>query len=65
MQIAAGITRFHWLKGDTNPADTLSKHWDCASIWSQLRPLLFWDGDTADIEVWDLAKFPLAQQAKE
>ena len=62
--IAAGITRFHWLKGDTNPADILSKHWDYASIWSQLRPLLFWDGDTADIEVWDHAKFPSAQQAK-
>ena len=63
--IAAGIIRFHWLKGDTNPADALSKHWDYASIWSQLRPLLFWDGDTADIEVWDLAKFSSAHKAKD
>ena len=63
--IAAGIIRFHWLKGNSNPADILSKHWDYASIWSQLRPLLFWDGDTADIEVWDLAKFSSAHKAKD
>ena len=54
--IAAGVVRFHWLKGNSNPADVLSKHWDYASVWSQLRPLLFWDGDTADIEVFDAAK---------
>ena len=32
----------------TNPADILSKHWDYASVWSQLKPLLFWIGDTAE-----------------
>jgi hypothetical protein len=40
--IAAGITRFHHVRGDTNPADILSKHWDAASVISQLKPLMFW-----------------------
>ena len=47
--IAAGITRFYHVPGDTNPADILSKHWDYPSVWSQLRPLLFWKGDTAEL----------------
>ena len=47
--IAAGILRFHHMPGANNPADILSKHWDYASVWSQLRPLLFWRGDTAAI----------------
>ena len=47
--IAAGITRFHHVRGDTNPADILSKHWDAPSVWTQLRPLLFWIGDTGDL----------------
>ena len=47
--IAAGITRFFYVRGETNPADILSKHWDYPSIWTQLRPLLFWEGDTADL----------------
>ena len=51
--IAAGILRFHFVRGKTNPADILSKHWDYASVWPQLRPLLFWEGDTADLAVTD------------
>ena len=47
--IAAGITKFFHIRGETNPADILSKHWDYASVWSQLRPLLFWLGDTGDL----------------
>ncbi len=47
--IAAGITRFYHVRGDTNPADILSKHWAYAAVWSQLKPLLFWKGDTADL----------------
>ena len=47
--IAAGIIRFHFIAGSTNPADILSKHWDYALIWSQLRPILFWQGDTAKL----------------
>ena len=45
--IAARVAWFHHVRGDTNPADILSKHWDYASVWSQLKPLLFWRGDTA------------------
>ena len=47
--IAARIVYFHHVKGDTNPADILRKHWDYPSIWSQLRPLLFWKGDTGKL----------------
>ena len=46
--IAAGWCRFHHIPGAENPADILSKHWDCASIWQILKPLMFWKGDTAD-----------------
>ena len=47
--IAAGVTTFHHVSGDTNPADILSKHWDFTSVWKQLKPVLFWKGDTADL----------------
>ena len=46
--IAAGIIRFKHMDGKDNPADILSKHWTYPSIWSQLKPLLFWSGDTLD-----------------
>ena len=44
--IAAGITWFHHIKGKWNPADILSKHWDRASVWHCLKPLLFAYGST-------------------
>ena len=47
--IAAGILRFVFIRSEENPADILSKHWDYASVWNQLRPVLFWTNDTADI----------------
>jgi hypothetical protein len=47
--IAAGITRFHHIPGVINPADILSKHWGHADIWDTLKPIMFWQGDTADI----------------
>ena len=47
--IASGMVRFHFLRGDTNPADILSKHWANASVWQQLRTFLHWKGDTADL----------------
>ena len=43
--IVAKIIKFFHLPGETNPADILSKHWDYASVWSQLKPLLFWYGN--------------------
>jgi hypothetical protein len=45
--IAARIIRFHHIPGEINPADMLSKHWGYLQTWPQLRPLLFWRGDTS------------------
>ena len=47
--IAAGAIRFHHMRGEDNPADILSKHWGYQKVWSQLKPLLFWEGDTAQL----------------
>lgn len=46
--IASKMVNFVFINGDTNPADILSKHWGYAQIWSQLKPLLFWYGETAN-----------------
>ena len=48
--IAAGITRFYHIRGNTNPADILSKHWEYRAVWPMLRSILFWRGDTAMIK---------------
>ena len=48
--VAAGITRLHHIGSKMNPADILSKHWDYPSVWGCLRPLLFWEGDTATLD---------------
>ncbi len=48
--IASGFVSFHHLPGPMNPADILSKHWGYVDVWKLLRPLLFWAGDTANIE---------------
>ena len=45
--VAAKICKYFHVRGDTNPADVLSKHWDMPSVWNSLKPLLFWQGDTA------------------
>ena len=47
--IAAGYLQFNWKDGKSNPADILSKHWEFANIWPLLKPLLFWKGDTDDL----------------
>jgi hypothetical protein len=44
--IASGTVNFTFINGDINPADILSKHWGYSQIWSQLKPLLFWYGET-------------------
>jgi hypothetical protein len=46
--IASGMIIFSFINGDINPADILSKHWGYAQVWNQLKPLLFWYGDTKD-----------------
>ena len=48
--IASGMIGFYFIIGQRNPADILSKHWGYACVWSLLKPLLFWKGDTDDIE---------------
>ena len=45
--IAAKFISFHWKDGKSNPADILSKHWEFATVWPMLRPILFWRGETA------------------
>jgi hypothetical protein len=40
---------FNFIPGDINPADILSKHWGYSQIWPQLKTVLFWKGDTAEI----------------
>ena len=47
--IASGMLVFNFIPGEINPADILSKHWGYLQIWIQLKPLLFWHGDTSDI----------------
>ena len=47
--IAAGYIQFNWKDGKSNPADILSKHWEFANIWPLLQPLLFWKGDTNEL----------------
>ena len=40
--IAAKYISFHWKDGKSNPADILSKHWEFATVWPMLKPILFW-----------------------
>ena len=47
--MASGMLNFHHIPGEVNPSDILSKHWSYSSIWPQLRALLFWKGDTANV----------------
>ncbi len=47
--MASGMVVFTHVPGPMNPADILSKHWGYQQVWSSLRTLLFWEGDTADI----------------
>ena len=47
--IASKLINFYHLKGECNPADILSKHWGYAQIKDQLKALLFWQGDKANM----------------
>ena len=47
--IAAKIIRMYHIAGSQNPSDILSKHWDMPAVWNSLKPLMFWQGDTAEI----------------
>ncbi len=54
--IATAIIGFYHIEGNENPANILSKHWGYRQIWKLLQPLLFWRGDTKDIDVLNLYK---------
>jgi len=56
--IAGAIIGFYHIDGNKNPADILSKNWGYQQIWKLLQPLLFWKGDTKDVDVLDLYKTP-------
>jgi hypothetical protein len=47
--IASGAVDFQHMPGDVNPADILTKHWGYSTTWPILQPILFWQGDTADL----------------
>jgi hypothetical protein len=47
--IASNALDFQHIPGEVNPADILSKHWGYSVIWPILQPILFWQGDTADL----------------
>jgi len=48
--IAAKILSFFHIKGTTNPADVLSKHCGYQEFWPVLKPMLFWHGDTMNLD---------------
>ena len=45
--IAPKYISSHWKDDKSNPADTLSNHWEFAAVWPMLKPILFWRGETA------------------
>ena len=47
--IASKMVNFYHIPGQENPSDILSKHWGYSQIWDILKPILFWNGDTADL----------------
>ena len=49
--VASNVIGFHHINGTKNPADILSKHWSYSDIWKLLQPILFWEGDTSQIEM--------------
>jgi hypothetical protein len=44
------MVNFQFLPGQLNPADILSKHWGYSQVWTRLKALLFWYGDTLVIQ---------------
>ena len=38
-----------YTRDEDNPTNTLSNHWTLANIWPLLKPLLFWKGDTDEL----------------
>ena len=47
--ISKSIIAYHHIPGSINPADILSKHWGYSDVWTTLRTILFWAGDTMEV----------------
>jgi hypothetical protein len=47
--VAAKFIGLYHLPGEFNPADIMTKHWGYQTIWRLLQPLLFYQGDTAEL----------------
>ena len=47
--VATKFIGLYHLPGEYNPADIMTKHWGCQTIWKLLQPLLFYQGDTAEL----------------
>ena len=47
--MAAKFLAFMHIPGAINPSDILSKHWGFHCVWPTLQPLLFYQGDTANL----------------
>ena len=61
--IAGGMIGFYHINGDRNPADIQSKHWGYPEVWTLLKPLLFWQGETKDISDHAVSKLTLVNQS--
>jgi hypothetical protein len=48
--ICADIFRFFHIYGTENPSDILSKHWGYSQVWYILQPIMFFEGDTMDLQ---------------
>ena len=46
--IATKISNYLFVDGKINRADVLTKHWAYHDIWPDLKPILFWPGDTME-----------------
>ena len=49
-EIAAKILYFIFLQGKDNPEDILSKSWGYQQVHIMFKAILFWEGDTIDID---------------
>ena len=48
--VASKFIGFYFSPGADNPADILSKQWSYLSNWENLKCLLFWQGDTFNMD---------------
>jgi hypothetical protein len=47
--VATKFIGLYHLPGEFNPADIMTKHWAYQTIWRLLQPILFYQGDTAEL----------------